>query len=97
DRLSVSGPSMERFAEGAADQTAVEDGIPLTAIRACWPESRWSIDSYLGSMLEEWFRQAKDIDRLRARQLLPVTDQLKQLKFRKDTRSGAAAAGKKRK
>ena len=51
----------------------------------------------VAAMEKEWFRQAKDIDRLRARQLLPVTDQLKQLKFRKDTRSGAAAAGKKRK
>lgn len=42
------------------------------------------------AMAEEWFRIAKDVDRLPPRQLKPVNDQLSELGFRKDTRSGSA-------
>ena len=42
------------------------------------------------SMATEWFRMAKDVDRLKGRGLAPVGDQLKTLSFRKDTSSGSA-------
>ena len=42
------------------------------------------------SMATEWFRIAKDIDRLKGRSLNPVGDELKKLNFRKDTSSGSA-------
>ena len=45
----------------------------------------------VAQMAKEWFRLAKDVDRLGERQLLPVTGELKQLNFRKDTSSGRAA------
>jgi arylsulfatase A-like enzyme len=45
----------------------------------------------VAQMAKEWFRLAKDVDRLGERHLLPVTGELKQLNFRKDTSSGRAA------
>jgi arylsulfatase len=51
----------------------------------------------VAQMAKEWFRLAKDVDRLGERQLLPVTGQLKQLNFRKDTSSGRAAPDKPKK
>jgi len=51
----------------------------------------------VAQMAKEWFRIARDVDRLGDRQLLPVTGQFKQLNFRKDTSSGAAATNKPKK
>jgi hypothetical protein len=48
-------------------------------------------------MAGEWFRLARDVDRLKGRQLAPVRDQITPLNFRRSTGSGAAVAGKKRK
>ena len=42
------------------------------------------------SMAAEWFRIAKNVDRLKGRGLAPVSRKLKPLNFRKDTSSGAA-------
>jgi hypothetical protein len=41
-------------------------------------------------MAKEWFRLAKDVDRLKGRHLNPVKDKLANLNFRKDTSSGRA-------
>jgi len=46
------------------------------------------------SMATEWFRIAKDIDRLKGRSLNPVGDKRKSLNFRKDTSSGSAQRNK---
>lgn len=43
------------------------------------------------SMAKEWFRIAKDVERLRGRSLKPTGDTLKPLNFRRDTSSGSAA------
>ena len=52
----------------------------------------------VAAMAGEWFRLARDIDRLKGRQLAPVRNRKTPLNFRKSTTSGAAAAaGKKRK
>ena len=51
----------------------------------------------VAAMAGEWFRLARDIDRLKGRQLAPVRNRITPLNFRKSTTSGAAAAGKKRK
>ena len=48
-------------------------------------------------MAGEWFRLARNVDRLKGRQLAPVRNRKTPLNFRKSTTSGAAAAGKKRK
>ena len=50
----------------------------------------------VAAMAGEWFRLARDVDRLKGRQLRPVRNRITPLKFRKSTTSGAAAAGKKR-
>ncbi|MCD6287770.1 MAG: arylsulfatase [Candidatus Hydrogenedentes bacterium] len=42
------------------------------------------------AMSAEWFRIAKDVDRLPNRQLAPVHDTLTKLNFRRDTTSGSA-------
>ena len=42
------------------------------------------------AMASEWFRIAKDVDRLKGRSLKPVGGELKSLNFRRDTRSGSA-------
>ena len=42
------------------------------------------------AMAKEWFRLAKDVDRLKGRHLNPVKDKLAKLNFRKDTSSGRA-------
>ena len=42
------------------------------------------------AMVEEWFRFAKNVDRVKGRSLAPAGDRVKALRFRKDTRSGAA-------
>jgi len=44
----------------------------------------------VASMSKEWFRLAKDVDRLGGRGLAPVSETLRQLSFRKDTSSGSA-------
>ena len=41
-------------------------------------------------MAKEWFRLAKDVDRLKGRHLNPVKDKLAKLNFRKNTSSGRA-------
>ena len=41
------------------------------------------------AMATEWFRIAKDVDRLKGRSLKPVGDQIKPLNFRKSTKSKA--------
>lgn len=42
-------------------------------------------------MAAEWFRTAKEVDRLKGKALKPVRDEVSTLSFRKDTSSGAAA------
>lgn len=42
------------------------------------------------AMAKEWFRLAKDVDRLKGRHLNPVKDKLAKLNFRKDTSRGRA-------
>lgn len=49
------------------------------------------------AMAAEWFRIARDVDRLGPRGLVPVTQERKALNFRRDTRSGSAARPPKRK
>lgn len=41
-------------------------------------------------MAQQWFTMAKDVDRLKGRQLAPVGSTIKSLNFRKDTSSGSA-------
>lgn len=41
-------------------------------------------------MAKEWFRLAKDVDRLKGRHLQPTGDRIRPLSFRKDTSSGSA-------
>ena len=48
-------------------------------------------------MAGEWFRLARNVDRLKGRQLAPVRNRITPLNFRRSTNSGAVAAGKKRK
>jgi len=43
------------------------------------------------AMAAEWFRLAKDVDRLSGNKLAPVRDELTPLDFRRDTSSGAAS------
>lgn len=45
----------------------------------------------VADMEAEWFRIAKDQERLKGRALAPVNDRVKALNFRKDTRSGSAS------
>ena len=45
----------------------------------------------VAEMEAEWFRIAKDQERLKGRALAPVNDRVKSLNFRKDTRSGSAS------
>jgi arylsulfatase len=45
----------------------------------------------VSAMEMEWFRIAEHIDRLKGRALAPVSDRVKSLSFRKDTRSGSAS------
>ena len=47
------------------------------------------------SMAAEWFRLARQVDRLKGRSLAPVGNRLKPLNFRKDTSSGSVARNKK--
>ena len=42
------------------------------------------------AMAKEWFRLAKDVDRLKGRHLNPVNDKLAKFNFRKNTSSGRA-------
>ena len=44
----------------------------------------------VAEMAAEWFRLAKDVDRLKGRGLSPVGQKLKSLNFRRDTSSGSA-------
>ncbi len=48
-------------------------------------------------MANEWFRLARDVDRLGTRGLNPVGKRVKELSFRKDTSSGKAAPNQKNK
>ena len=43
-------------------------------------------------MAKDWFRLAKDVDRLKGRGLNPVKTGLSKLNFRKDTSSGRVQA-----
>jgi arylsulfatase len=47
-------------------------------------------------MAKEWFRLAKDVDRLKGRGLNPVKSGISKLNFRRDTSSGSAGSGKRR-
>ena len=49
------------------------------------------------AMAAEWFRLAKDVDRLKGRALSPVGKKTKELNFRRDTSSGAAPQNQKKK
>jgi len=51
----------------------------------------------VAAMAAQWFRMAEQVDRLKGRALAPVRDEITSLSFRKDTSSGAASRGKKRK
>ena len=42
------------------------------------------------SMSKEWFRMAKDVERLKGKQLMHVKNSLKDISFRRDTTSGSA-------
>ena len=46
----------------------------------------------VASMQKEWFRIAKDVDRLGGKALGPAGDKVKDLNFRKDTSSGSASS-----
>lgn len=60
-----------------------KDGTETKDLSAEYPQ-------LVAKMAAEWFRMARDVDRLRGNQLAPVGDGLKVLNFRKDTRSGSA-------
>jgi arylsulfatase len=66
-----------------------EDRTELNDLAATHPKR-------VAKMAAEWFRMAKDVDRLKPNGLRPVRADVKALKFRKDTSSGSAA-GRKRK
>ena len=51
----------------------------------------------VAAMAGEWFRLARDVDRLKGRQLSPVRNRITPLNFRRSTTSGAAATRKKKK
>lgn len=51
----------------------------------------------VAAMSQEWFRLAQNVDRLKGNQLKPVKKIHAQLKFRKDTTSGSASSGNKKK
>ena len=51
----------------------------------------------VATMAAEWFRIAKDVDRLKRRALAPVGGSIKSLSFRKDTSSGAVRQSAKQK
>jgi arylsulfatase A-like enzyme len=57
-----------------------EDRTELQDLAADHPER-------VAAMSQEWFRLAKDVDRLKGNQLKPVKDTLSKLSFRKDTSS----------
>ena len=63
---------------------------------AARPRTPWEGVDLGFAMAREWFRMAKDVERLKGRGLAPVGDKLKSLSFRKDTRSGSAASDNKR-
>ena len=48
----------------------------------------------VAAMSKEWFRIAKDVDRLSGRNLSPVKSEIAKLNFRKDTSKGDAPSGK---
>jgi len=50
----------------------------------------------VASMSKEWFRLAKDVDRLSGRALLPTKDTFAKISFRKDTSSGSAGGNEKK-
>ncbi|HCD02893.1 MAG TPA: hypothetical protein DER64_20455, partial [Planctomycetaceae bacterium] len=51
----------------------------------------------VATMAGQWFRLARNVDRLKGRQLAPVRNQITPLRFRKSTKSGAAATKKRKK
>ena len=51
----------------------------------------------VAAMADDWFRLARDVDRLKGRQLSPVRNRITPLNFRRSTTSGAAATRKKKK
>ncbi len=50
----------------------------------------------VAAMADEWFRIAEQVDRLPARGLAPVRDDITSLNFRKDTSAGSAGGGRKK-
>ena len=48
------------------------------------------------AMAKEWFRLAKDVDRLKGRGLNPVKSSISKLNFRKDTSSGSVGSNKRK-
>lgn len=50
----------------------------------------------VAAMQAEWFKMAKNVDRLGGRALAPAGDSIKSLNFRKDTSSGSASSEKKK-
>lgn len=67
-----------------------EDRTELNDLARTYPER-------VAEMSEEWFRLAKDVDRLKGRALAPVGEQIKSLSFRKNTALGAAANKRRKK
>lgn len=61
-----------------------EDRTELNDLSKLMPER-------VAAMQAEWFRLAKNVDRLKGRALAPVRDTLTKLSFRKDTGSGSAS------
>jgi arylsulfatase len=53
--------------------------------------------SRVAAMKAEWFRTAKDVDRVGKRGLAPAGEQVKSLNFRRDTSSGSASIRKNKK
>ncbi|MBG86519.1 MAG: sulfatase [Verrucomicrobiales bacterium] len=66
------------------------DRTELNDLSAKYPER-------VAAMSKEWFRMAKDVDHLGEKQLKPTKEKLSSLNFRKDTSSGSAKSGKKKK
>lgn len=59
-----------------------EDRTELNDLAEQYPER-------VSTMSAEWFRLAKDVDRLEGKALAPVKEKIKSLRFRKDTTSGS--------
>lgn len=67
-----------------------EDRSELNDLSSKFPEK-------VKAMSKQWYYIAENVDRLKGRQLQPVSDELKELSFRKDTSSGSVEKPKKQK